>query len=158
MEAGARINTPCGPRGEHRSPLHLASEHGHVANLRILIAAGADLLAKDGLGLTSLDLADKADHQECMAVLREAVDRQEQEKQKYFYRLLDSCASGDIVAVRTILGSEAATASKLVNFVPNGSSSLLFKASEHGQREVVRYLIERGAQAVIHPVTKATDK
>jgi hypothetical protein len=28
-----------------------------------------------------------------------------------------------------------------VNFVPNGSSSLLFKASEHGQREVVRYLI-----------------
>jgi hypothetical protein len=30
---------------------------------------------------------------------------------------------------------------ELVNFVPNGSSSLLFKASEHGQREVVRYLI-----------------
>ena len=41
-----------------------------------------------------------------------------------------------------------------MNYVPNGSSSLLFKASEHGQREVVRYLIEAVARAIIHPVTK----
>ena len=41
-----------------------------------------------------------------------------------------------------------------MNYVPNGSSSLLFKASEHGQRDVVRYLIEQGARAIIHPVTK----
>ena len=41
-----------------------------------------------------------------------------------------------------------------MNYVPNGSSSLLFKSSEHGQKEVVKYLIERGARAIIHPVTK----
>ena len=104
-------------------------------------------------GLTALDLADKADHTECMAVLREAVDRQEQEKQRHFYHLLEACASGDTNTVRTIL-SQDSISSNLVNFVPNGSSSLLFKASEHGQKEVVKFLIEKGAAAVIHPVTK----
>ena len=32
--------------------------------------------------MTPLDLADKADHTECMAALRDAVDKKEQEKQK----------------------------------------------------------------------------
>ena len=102
----------------------------------MLVDAGADLLAKDALGLTPLDLADKADHTETMAVLRGAVDRQEQEKQRDFYSLLDACAGGDLATVKAILGAENHP-SDLVNFVPNGSSSLLFKASEHGQKEVV---------------------
>ena len=119
----------------------------------MLVDAGADLLAKDALGLTQLDLADKADHTETMAVLRGAVDRQEQEKQRDFYSLLDACAGGDLATVKAILGAENHP-SDLVNFVPNGSSSLLFKASEHGQKEVVKYLLEAGARAVIHPVTK----
>ena len=105
------------------------------------------------LGLTALDLADKADHTECMAVLREAVDRQVQEKHRHFYHLLDACAAGDLNTVKSILTPDN-NSSDLVNFVPNGSSSLLFKASEHGQKEVVKFLIERGAAAVIHPVTK----
>ena len=103
--------------------------------------------------MTALDLADKADHTECMAVLRDAVDKKEQEKQKHFYHLLDACAAGDLNMVKDICGSESPSMD-LVNFVPNGSSSLLFKASEHGQREVVKFLIEKGAFAVIHPVTK----
>ena len=121
--------------------------------IEVLVDAGADLLAKDALGLTPLDLADKADHTETMAVLRGAVDRQEQEKQRDFYSLLDACAGGDLATVKAILGAENHP-SDLVNFVPNGSSSLLFKASEHGQKEVVKYLLESGARAVIHPVTK----
>ena len=124
-----------------------------MVNSQVLVDAGADLLAKDALGLTPLDLADKADHTETMAVLRGAVDRQEQEKQRDFYSLLDACARGDLAAVRAILGAETHP-SELVNYVPNGSSSLLFKASEHGQKDVVKYLLEAGARAVIHPVTK----
>ena len=153
IQSGASINIACGPRGENRTPLHIAAEHGHLVNLQSLVDAGADLLAKDSLGLTALDLADKADHSECMAVLRDAVDRQEQEKQKHFYHLLDASASGDMNKIKTILGSESHF-QDLVNFVPNGSSSLLFKASEHGQKEIVKFLIEKGASAVIHPVTK----
>ncbi len=43
----------------------------------MLVEAGADLLAKDALGLTPLDLADKMEHTEVMEILRGAVDRQE---------------------------------------------------------------------------------
>jgi len=43
----------------------------------VLVEAGADLLAKDALGLTPLDLADKMEHTEVMEILRGAVDRQE---------------------------------------------------------------------------------
>ena len=153
LQTGANANIACGPRGEARTPLHIAAEHGHVANVQTLIEAGADLLAKDSLGLTALDLADKADHTECMAVLRDAFDRQEQDKQKHFYHLLDASAAGDLNTIKNICASESPSLN-LVNFVPNGSSSLLFKASEHGQREVVKFLIEKGAAAVIHPVTK----
>jgi ankyrin repeat protein len=44
--------------------------------VQVLVEAGADLLAKDSLGLTPLDLADKMEHTEVMEILREAVDRQ----------------------------------------------------------------------------------
>ena len=43
---------------------------------QVLVEAGADLLAKDALGLTPLDLADKMEHTEVMEILRGAVDRQ----------------------------------------------------------------------------------
>ena len=62
------------------------------------------MLSKDALGLTALDLADKMDHADCMEVLRGAVDRKEQEKQRNFYNLLDACAGGDLNAAKTILG------------------------------------------------------
>ena len=35
VQAGADINAPCGPRGECRTPLHVAAEHGHVANIQV---------------------------------------------------------------------------------------------------------------------------
>ena len=50
LQAGAKTNTACGPRGESRTPLHIAAEHGHVGNVQTLVDAGADLLAKDSLG------------------------------------------------------------------------------------------------------------
>jgi hypothetical protein len=35
VQAGADINAPCGPRGECRTPLHIAAEHGHVLNIQV---------------------------------------------------------------------------------------------------------------------------
>ncbi len=39
MQAGADINAPCGPRGECRTPLHIAAEHGHVLNIQVRYVA-----------------------------------------------------------------------------------------------------------------------
>ena len=74
--------------------------------------------------------------------LRGAVSRQEQEKQRDFWSCIDTCTRGDVTTVKTILGAE----NQLVNFVPNGSSGLLFKASQHCQKEVVK----SRARAVMH--------
>lgn len=52
--------------------LHIASEHGAVGNIRMLLDHGADLLAKDANGLTALDLAEQGEHTHCMTVLKNA--------------------------------------------------------------------------------------
>ena len=49
----------CGPRGEGRTSLHVAAEHGHESNVEVLVEAGANLTVRDHLGLTPLDLAEK---------------------------------------------------------------------------------------------------
>ncbi|KAF0297437.1 E3 ubiquitin-protein ligase XB3 [Amphibalanus amphitrite] len=64
-------DVPCGPRGEYRTALHLAAEHGHLDNVRLLLESGADLLLKDHCGLTAMDLAERGDHADCMQLLRE---------------------------------------------------------------------------------------
>ena len=70
------LDAIAGPRAEGRTALHVAAEHGHAANVAVLVDAGANLLIRDHLGLTPLDLADKAEHAECMSVLRAAADKQ----------------------------------------------------------------------------------
>jgi ankyrin repeat protein len=70
------LDAVSGPRAEGRTALHIAAEHGHAANVAVLVDAGANLLVRDHLGLTPLDLADKAEHTECMSVLRMAADKQ----------------------------------------------------------------------------------
>ena len=70
------LDAVSGPRAEGRTALHVAAEHGHAVNVGVLVEAGANLLVRDHLGLTPLDLADKAEHAECMAILRAAADKQ----------------------------------------------------------------------------------
>ena len=59
LQAGADLDAVCGPRGEGRTSLHVAAEHGHESNVDVLVEAGANLTLRDHLGLTPLDLAEK---------------------------------------------------------------------------------------------------
>ena len=67
-QAGGDVNAACGARGDGRTPLHVAAEHGHAENAELLVSFGANLLARDHLGLTAMDLAEKGEHKECMEV------------------------------------------------------------------------------------------
>ncbi len=68
LSRSVQAESACGPRGESRTPLHVAAEHGHSENVRLLVEHGGSLLTRDSLGLTAMDLAEKGDHKECMMV------------------------------------------------------------------------------------------
>lgn len=69
---GANVNLQCGPRAENKTALHMSAEYGHKENIENLLDAGASLDVKDANGYTPADLAERADHKECMDVLRNA--------------------------------------------------------------------------------------
>lgn len=75
INAGADVNIQCGPRGDNKTALHLSAEHGHQGNVRELLDVGASFLLKDINGLTSLDLADRGGHEDCVHMLKDAAGR-----------------------------------------------------------------------------------
>ncbi|XP_069680319.1 leucine-rich repeat serine/threonine-protein kinase 1 isoform X2 [Periplaneta americana] len=154
LQAGADPNIPCGPRGENRTPLHVSSEHGYVSNVKLLLARGADLVARDNNGLTPLDIAEKSEHTECMMVLKQAADAKENARQKCHASLRDTCAAGDVVLLKSLLQQLGSEAELVVNMAPSGSNTLLFTACEMGRKEIVKALLEHDADGRIHPVTK----
>lgn len=90
-----------------------------------------------------------------LQILQAAAAKQEESRLETLKLLQEACVSGDLLSVKSILSDlEPPTASALVNHASSGSNTLLFKASEHGHREIVSYLIENGADGRIHPVTK----
>ncbi|KAK4295198.1 hypothetical protein Pmani_032225 [Petrolisthes manimaculis] len=75
-------------------------------------------------------------------------------RQELHSALRESCSRGDVSRARAILRDLGAEAQVIINSAPNGSNTLLFKACEEGQREMVRLLLDHGADGRIHPVTK----
>ena len=63
------VNATCEPRS---TPLLEAARYGHEDITRVLIAAGADIKAKDRDGKTALMLAVQGDHEEVVRVLKQA--------------------------------------------------------------------------------------
>ncbi|CAL4058692.1 unnamed protein product, partial [Meganyctiphanes norvegica] len=154
LQTGSDPNVPSGPRADARTCLHVAAEHGALENIRLILDHGADLIAKDANGLTALDLAEQGEHTTCMQVLKNAADARELARQELHSALRESCSRGDVSRAKAILRDLGAEAEIIINSAPNGSNTLLFKACEEGQREMVRLMLEHGADGRIHPVTK----
>ncbi|XP_068220598.1 leucine-rich repeat serine/threonine-protein kinase 1 isoform X12 [Palaemon carinicauda] len=81
-------------------------------------------------------------------------DARELARQELHSALRESCSRGDVSRAKAILRDLGAEAEIIINSAPNGSNTLLFKACEEGQREMVRLLLDHGADGRIHPVTK----
>ncbi|XP_021920937.1 leucine-rich repeat serine/threonine-protein kinase 1 isoform X3 [Zootermopsis nevadensis] len=154
LQAGADPNIACGPRGDNRTPLHVSSEHGYVSNVKLLLAHGADLVARDNSGLTPLDIAEKCEHMQCMLILKQTADAKETSQQKFHAALRDACAAGEVSVLKSLLQQLGSEAQLVVNMAPSGSNTLLFLACEMGRKEIVKALLEHNADGRIHPVTK----
>ncbi|XP_014247457.1 leucine-rich repeat serine/threonine-protein kinase 1 [Cimex lectularius] len=154
LQAGADPNIPCGPRGENKTPLHVCAEHGFVNNIQLLVQHGADLMAKEANGLTALDLAEKSEQIECMKILKKAAEAKETLRQTTHAALREACIAGDAGLVRNLINELGGDVSTVLNIQPNGLNTLLFIACELGKKDIVKILLDYGADGRIHQITK----
>ncbi|XP_018323262.1 leucine-rich repeat serine/threonine-protein kinase 1 isoform X2 [Agrilus planipennis] len=154
LNAGADANIQCGPRGENKTPLHLSAEHGHCSNVSVLLQHDANMLIRDSNGMTASDLADKARHTRCMMLLKEAADSREKARLDIHAALRDAVSSGNHDLVQQLLGSLPKYAEIIINMAPSGANTLLFTACQTGNKNIVKLLLDNGADGKSHPVTK----
>ncbi|KAH6928290.1 hypothetical protein HPB50_013953 [Hyalomma asiaticum] len=150
----ANPSAACGIHDQHKTPLHVAAELGHVSTVRLLLDSGADLLARDAQGQTATDVAELAGHAQVAEMLRMATEELEQKHQESYTRLAAACALGQVDEVRALLTELGPRAEAVVNSEGGaGGGTLLYRACEDGQLEIARLLLEHGADGRAHLVT-----
>ncbi|XP_034942841.1 leucine-rich repeat serine/threonine-protein kinase 1 [Chelonus insularis] len=154
LATGANANIQCGPRGQHRTPLHVCTDHGHSGNIQKMLEFNVDLKISDDNGLTPLDIAKKNDDSECVNLLQKAAEKYELAKLATHASLRAACMQGDTVAARNIIQTTLDHLEYIINMAPNGANTLLFIACEMGHKDIVRLLLDHGADCRSHPVTK----
>ncbi|MGJ7510152.1 ankyrin repeat domain-containing protein [Variovorax sp. GT1P44] len=121
--------------------LHQAAWRGDMVRLKALIAAGADLNARDGMGRTPLHVATYARQREAVTALAKAganLDRLEDDR----YDAVTIAAVADDVPTLVLLLSLGANAGQTTS---RYDGTALIAAAHLGHDEVVRRLIAAGA-------------
>jgi len=126
IQAGGEVNKQ---DGKGSTPLHPASDNGHVEVITALLAAGADKTIKNGDGKTPHDLARR---QDCKNALEHPT----------LYQLLYASKNGQVEVVKKLIqaGGEVNKKEEVNGFTP------LHLASENGHLEVVKILIKAGGE------------
>ena len=155
--------------------LHIAAERGFEEMVHILLEFNADIYSKDTNGFTAMDLAEQHQHQSVVDTLKSALLVQEKMRIDLYECLVIAVHKGDIQEVKNLLKKaycldsissvqsndseqkfvhKNLSTTSLVNYVTNGSNTLLFKACQEGHLEIVQLLISVGSDGRVHPVTK----
>lgn len=144
-----------GAQDNFKTPLHVCAEHGFLQNVEKLVEAGADVQCLEGHGCSPLDLAERGGHIPTYEYLKKAADSKEEARESLHYALRDAACNGEVHTLKNLLKDIGKVeAQSLVNMTPNGTNTLLFKACEGGNKELVELLLENGADGRVHPVTK----
>ncbi|KAJ1397539.1 ankyrin repeat-containing domain protein [Ochromonadaceae sp. CCMP2298] len=114
--------------------LHWASQKGHLEVVRLLLKKGANIEAENEAGQTPLNIAEDDATREVL--------RQHKAKTK---RLGDAIRRGDVGAVRTLLSGSAGSVAGFINGGDKYGITALHKVSKEGHIELVRLLLEKGA-------------
>lgn len=121
--------------------LHLAAWRGDIPRLEALIAAGADLEARDGRGRTALHVATHARQREAIRLLAQAgapLDALEDDR----YDVVTIAAVADDPQTLSLLLALGASATQVTS---RYDGTALIAAAHLGHDEVVRRLIAAGA-------------
>ncbi|XP_066583862.1 leucine-rich repeat serine/threonine-protein kinase 1 [Prorops nasuta] len=154
LAAGANANIPCGPRGHYRTALHICAEHGHSSNIEKLLEYNINLAIMDDNEETALNIAENCKHDLCVNLLKSAAEKYELTKQATHASLRGKCLQGDYTAIKSIIQGISHDLESIINMAPNGTNTLLFIACEMGNKDIVKLLLEHGADCRLHPVTK----
>lgn len=121
--------------------LHAAAYTGNLDDLRTLIAAGADLEARDGWGRTALHVAAYRSNEAAVAILAEAgADMNAHDRQAYDIVTIAAVADDpEMVRLSPSLGANAE------NITSPYDGTALIAAAHLGHHEVVEILVESGA-------------
>lgn len=105
----------------------MSAEHGHTGNIRLLLEFGAKIDLKDNLGLSSLDLARKGGHRDCVALLQAAQANQEASRYETFSNIMEAVLDGDLDKIVYMLKELKEDLEFVINLTVQGSNTLLFK-------------------------------
>ena len=134
------INTPgC---DDNSTPLHLASGHGYVEVVRVLLKHGADVTHQDEHGLTPLHRASQHGHLEVVCVLLEHGATANSSDYSNWTPLHGASQDGHLEMVRVLLEHGAN-----VHALDHGGWTPLQFPSHNGHLGVVLVLLEYGVDA-----------
>ena len=136
LDSGMGIHHKTGDYGQ--SPLHIASETGHLAVIDVLIEYGANINATDNSGSTPLHEALNADTLKLL--LKYGADPNVQEQNRGNTKLMWCCIAKDMASITALIENGA---NPNVTSVHNATAILL--ASEIGEVQIAELLMDNGA-------------
>lgn len=155
-----------------RTPMHLATELGNNDLVKMILEKSqVNLNIRDDRNLSPEEIAQFCDNQTILTLIR-AKQKEIYDSRRNLYALLDeACTKNELTQFKNILDehrksflekepkSQEATIiadaciKDLINWSPNNTVTLLFKAASLGHTQLCKLLIESGATAKCIPTT-----